>query len=242
LGAGVKARPYDRTVGRAKTVTTSRFTGQVVPRSGKQLTHIVRVMVSCNLFISQIISQIKYILHFFVINLFKVLLYLKTIDMKSLKDEFLEILSNYQGILHKVNLVYFRNKSEREENFQEIIYQLWESFPRLQNKKSIGSWIYAVSINTAISKIKKDARIEYRETLPEITDMIDIEEEFASSETYRILLQAIYNLNEIDKSIMLLYLEEKTYDEISEIIGISTSNVGVRINRAKELLKQNLKI
>ena len=72
--------------------------------------------------------------------------------------------------------------------------------------------------------------------------MIDIEEEFASSETYGILLQAIYNLNEIDKSIMLLYLEEKTYDEISEIIGISTSNVGVRINRAKELLKQYIKI
>jgi RNA polymerase sigma-70 factor (ECF subfamily) len=161
--------------------------------------------------------------------------------MKSLKEEFLEILSNYQGILHKVNLIYFRNKSDREENFQEIIYQLWESFPRLQNKKSIGSWIYAVSINTSISKIKKDSRIDYREKMPEVTDMIDIEEEFSLSETYRILLKAIYNLNEIDKSIMLLYLEEKTYDEISEIIGISTSNVGVRINRAKELLKQNLK-
>jgi len=161
--------------------------------------------------------------------------------MKSLKEEFLEILSDYQGILHKVNLIYFRNRSDREENFQEIIYQLWKSFPRLQNKKSIGSWIYAVSINTSISKIKKDSRIEYREKLPEVTDMIDIEEEFALSETYRMLLQAIYNLNEIDKSIMLLYLEEKTYDEISEIIGISTSNVGVRISRAKELLKQNLK-
>lgn len=161
--------------------------------------------------------------------------------MKSLKEEFLEILSNYQGILHKVNLIYFRNKSDREENFQEILYQLWKSFPRLQNKKSIGSWIYAVSINTSIVKIKKDSRIEYREKLPEATDMIDIEEDLVLSEEYGILLQAIYNLNEIDKSIMLLYLEEKPYDEISEIIGISTSNVGVRINRAKELLKQNLK-
>ena len=165
----------------------------------------------------------------------------ETIEMKSMKEEFLEIISNYQGILHKVNLIYFRNKSDREENFQEIIYQLWKSFPRLQNKKSIGSWIYAVSINTSIVKIKKDSRIEYREKLPEANDMIDIEEDLVLSETYRILLQAIYNLNEIDKSIMLLYLEEKTYDEISEIIGISTSNVGVRINRAKELLKQNLK-
>jgi RNA polymerase sigma-70 factor (ECF subfamily) len=162
--------------------------------------------------------------------------------MKSLKEEFLEILSNYQGILHKVNLIYFRNKSDREDNFQEIIYQLWKSFPGLQNKNSIGSWIYAVSINTSISKIKRESRIEYREKLPDSFDRIDIIEELSLNERYRVLLQAIYNLNEIDKSIMLLYLEEKSYDEISEITGISKSNVGVRINRAKELLKQSLKI
>lgn len=162
--------------------------------------------------------------------------------MKSLKEEFLEILSAYQGILHKVNLVYFRSSADREDNFQEIVYQLWKSFPSLQNRDSIGSWIYAVSINTSISKIKKEYRIEYREKIPESIDKTDIAEELSLSESYRMLLQAIYNLNEIDKSIMLLYLEEKSYDEISEIIGISKSNVGVRINRAKELLKQNLNI
>jgi len=92
--------------------------------------------------------------------------------MKSLKEEFLEILSNYQGILHKVNLIYFRNKADREDNFQEIMYQLWKSFPGLQNRNSIGSWIYAVSINTSISRLKKEARIEYREKLPESIDQI----------------------------------------------------------------------
>ncbi|HZK96576.1 MAG TPA: RNA polymerase sigma factor [Prolixibacteraceae bacterium] len=160
--------------------------------------------------------------------------------MESLKEEFLEILSNYQGILHKVNLIYFRNKSEREDNFQEIIYQLWKSFPKLQNKNSIGSWIYAVSINTSISKLKKESRIVYREKLPELIDKFDLIEELTFSDASRRLLKAIYNLNEIDKSIMLLYLEEKSYDEIAEILGISKSNVGVRINRAKEALKQNL--
>jgi RNA polymerase sigma-70 factor (ECF subfamily) len=162
--------------------------------------------------------------------------------MKSLKEDFLEILSDYQGILHKVNLIYFRNQTDREDNFQEIVYQLWKSFPSLQNRDSIGSWIYAVSINTSISKIKKEYRIEYREKMPESMDKTDIAEELLLSESYRMLLQAIYNLNEIDKSIMLLYLEEKSYDEISEIIGISKSNVGVRISRAKELLKHNLNI
>ena len=160
--------------------------------------------------------------------------------MESSKEEFLEILTNYQGILHKVSLIYFRNKSEREDNFQEIIYQLWKSFPQLKNKNSIGSWIYAVSINTSIYRLKKESRIEYREKLPESVDKFDLIEELSFNETSRRLLQAIYNLNEIDKSIMLLYLEEKSYDEIAEILGLSKSNVGVRISRAKELLKQNL--
>jgi RNA polymerase sigma-70 factor (ECF subfamily) len=162
--------------------------------------------------------------------------------MKPLKEEFLQIISNYQGILHKVNFIYFKNSTDREDNFQEILYQLWKSYPELRNKDSIGSWIYAVSINTSISRLKKKTRIEYREELPESMDTYNIEEEISRDNNFRLLLQAISNLNEIDKSIMLLYLEEKSYDEIAEILGISKSNVGVRINRAKELLKKTLNL
>jgi len=161
--------------------------------------------------------------------------------MRSQKEEFLEILSNYQGILHKVNLVYLKNPSDREDNFQEIVYQLWKSFPTLQNRNSIGSWIYAVAINTSVTRLKKESRMEYRDSLPDLMDKVDRVEESSLNESVQMLLQAIYKLNAIDKSIMLLYLEEKSYDEIAEILGISKSNVGVRINRAKELLKQNLK-
>ncbi|MFO7656546.1 MAG: RNA polymerase sigma factor, partial [Bacteroidales bacterium] len=96
-------------------------------------------------------------------------------------------------------------------------------------------------INTSISKIKKVSRIEYREAVPEIPDRSDLFDNISMNESLQILIDAIYHLEEVDKSIMLLYLEEKSYDEIAEIIGISKSNVGVRINRAKETLKQNLK-
>ena len=161
--------------------------------------------------------------------------------MKFTKEEFLEILSNYQGILHKVSLVYFKNKTDRDDNLQEIIYQLWKSFPSIKNHDSIGSWIYAVSINTSISRVKKVSRIEYRETIPELPDKSNVIDEMSMNESLQLLLNAIYKLDEVDKSIILLYLEEKSYDEIAEIIGISKSNVGVRINRAKKLLKQNLK-
>ncbi len=162
--------------------------------------------------------------------------------MKSTKEEFLEVLSKYQGIIYKVSLVYFKNKEDRNDNFQEIVYQLWKSFPNIKNPKSIGSWIYAVSINTSISRVKKLSRIEYRETVPEIPDRSDLIDNISKNESLQTLLHAIYNLEDIDKSIMLLYLEEKSYDEIADIIGISKSNVGVRINRAKETLKQNFKI
>jgi len=161
--------------------------------------------------------------------------------MDPLKEEFLKIVANYQGILHKVNHIYFRSESDREDNFQEILYQLWKSFPGLKNRSSIGSWIYSVSINTSISRIKKDSRIEYLENFTESLDTaVDTGKEISLQEDLHLMLRAIHNLNEIDKSIMLLYLEEKSYDEIAEILGISSSNVGVRINRAKGILKQNL--
>lgn len=161
--------------------------------------------------------------------------------MKSDREEFLEILSNYQGILHKVNYIYFKDKSDREDNFQEIVYQLWKSFSKLKDVNNLGSWIYTVAINTSISKFKKSKRVEYYEKLPDILVSSEVYEETSLNDDVQLLLIAIYNLNEIDKSIMLLYLEEKSYDEISEIIGISKSNVGVRISRAKDLLKHNLK-
>ncbi len=162
--------------------------------------------------------------------------------MKSLKKEFLKILADYQGILHKVCLIYFRNETDREDNFQEIAYQLWKSYPKLKNKKSIGSWIYAVSINTSISRLRKNIKIEYREKVPEMPDPVNIFDTLSKNESFQFLLNAIYKLDEIDKSIMLLYLEEKSYNEIAEITGISKSNVGVRINRAKANIKQTLKL
>lgn len=101
--------------------------------------------------------------------------------------------------------------------------------------------IYAVSINTSISRIKKVSRVEYRETVPDFPDSTNVIDEISMDESLKLLISAINNLDVVDKSIMLLYLEERSYDEIAGIIGISKSNVGVRINRAKESLKLNFK-
>lgn len=161
-----------------------------------------------------------------------------------MKDDILRTVSDYQGIIHKVNLIYFRVIADREDNFQEVLLQLWKSFPKLKDKTKIGSWIYAVAINTSISKIRKDSKLVFMEltdSIPETGLMEDSAECLEIEANFEQLMEALYKLNEIDRSIMLLYLEELDYNQIAEIMGITTTNVGVRINRSKKQLKKYLK-
>ncbi|KAA6345532.1 RNA polymerase sigma factor YlaC [termite gut metagenome] len=160
--------------------------------------------------------------------------------MKSVDNDFLKMLSQYQGIVHKVNLVYFNTSDDRKDNFQEIVYQLWKSFPSLKDETKIGSWIYAVAINVSISKIRKDSKYVFTDSIPEIVHTDDTNM-FEQDMDFQRLLEAIRHFNETDKSIMFLYLEEYSYKEIAEIIGISASNVGVKIHRLISKLQKQLK-
>lgn len=160
--------------------------------------------------------------------------------MKSKQKEFLKILSAYQRILHKVNQIYFRSKADKEDNFQEVVYQLWRSFQSLQDQEKPASWIYAVAINTSISKVRKDSRLEFRDSMPDI-EIVDPYEQQEHNENYQRLLNALYKLNEIDKSIMLLYMEDYSYEEIAEIVGMLPSHIGVKIYRLKNQLQKQLK-
>lgn len=159
--------------------------------------------------------------------------------MKSNQKDFLKLLSAYQKIIHKVNQIYFKSKTDKEDNFQEVVYQLWRSFQSLQDKEKPASWIYAVAINTSISKVRKDSRLNFRDSVPDI-EVIDPYEQQEENENYQRLLNALYKLNEIDKSIMLLYMEDYSYEEIAEIVGMTPSNIGVKIYRLKSLLQKQL--
>lgn len=161
--------------------------------------------------------------------------------MDSQHQDFLKILSDYQGIIHKVNVIYFTRPTDREDNFQEVVYQLWKSFPSLKDKTKIGSWMYAIAINTSISKIRKDSRfvsIDFgSNTDPIQSSHTDNTENKIDAQQ---LMQSIQALNEIDKSIILLYMEDYSYDQIAKIVGISSTNVGVKINRIKKQLRKHL--
>lgn len=159
--------------------------------------------------------------------------------MKSNQKEFLKMLSAYQGIIHKVNQLYFKSKADKEDNFQEVVYHLWRSFPALQNKEKPASWIYAVAINTSISKIRKDTRLEFCDSVPDV-EVVNPDEQQERNENYQRLINALYELNDIDKSIILLYMEDYSYEEIAGIVGMSSSNIGVRIHRIKSQLQKLL--
>lgn len=138
-------------------------------------------------------------------------------------------------------MIYFEVVADREDNFQEVLLQLWKSFPKLKDRTKIGSWIYAVSINTSISKIRKDGKLVFTEltdSMPEIGLIEDNAECIELEANFQQLLEGLHKLTEIDRSIMLLYLEELDYNHIAEIMGITTTNVGVRINRSKKQLKK----
>lgn len=160
--------------------------------------------------------------------------------MKTYEEEFISILRSYQGTIHKVNLIYFSASEDRKDNFQEVVYQMWRAYPKLKSKEKIASWIYAIAINTAVSKIRKDSRYTFigdiePSNIPLSDCNMDISFDFQQ------LLEAIRQLKEVDKSIMLLYLEDYNNNEIGDIVGISSVNVGVRINRAKKQLEKLLK-
>ena len=155
------------------------------------------------------------------------------------KKTFLNIITNNQGIIHKVCGIYCDTSEDREDLFQEIVAQLWRSFPSFRAEAKVSTWMYRVSLNTAITHFKRDKRRPDREAFEHSSvQIVDIEYDDSYEENIKLLHKAISKLTGIEKSIVLLYLEDKKYDEIAEIVGITQNYVRVKMNRIKAKLKK----
>lgn len=153
--------------------------------------------------------------------------------------EFLQLLSLNQGIIYKICNVYGNSKEDRDDLFQEITFQAWKGYPHFKGKSKFSTWLYRIALNTALTSFrKKRPVINY---LSELPDFITDEETTAAKARQTLLLDAIKQLNETDKAVITLYLEELSYQEIADIMGISETNVGVKINRIKSKLQSLLK-
>lgn len=161
-------------------------------------------------------------------------------DKNEKSDIFLSLIQSNKGIIYKVANSYCENIEDRKDLVQEIIIQLWKSFVDYNDSYKYTTWMYRISLNIAISFYRKEnsrKRISspFTEGIFSLTDNEVLEDKESD---LGILQQLIMGLKELDKALMLLYLEEKSHKEISQIIGISETNVATKINRIKILLRQ----
>ncbi|MBN2890442.1 MAG: sigma-70 family RNA polymerase sigma factor [Bacteroidales bacterium] len=158
-----------------------------------------------------------------------------------MEKEFTELLFQNQGIVHKICSLYFINRVEKEDYKQELIIQLWKAFPSFNNQSKFSTWMYRVCLNAAIDILRKE-KIQPQFVKFDNHSFGTISEpNNEPNENQDKLYQAINELSDIDKAIITLYLDEFSYKEISEIIGISESNTGVKINRIKSLILKSIK-
>jgi RNA polymerase sigma factor (sigma-70 family) len=157
------------------------------------------------------------------------------------KTEFLEVLENHKKIVYKIAFAYTQNKMDRDDLIQEIIIQLWNSFHRYDSTYKYSTWIYRIALNVSISFFRKDKK-QTRIALSEKEHFLNIAQEESQYKEIESKLNLMHGfiseLKEIDKAIILLFLEDKSHQEIAEIIGISKSNVGTRIGRIKIILQE----
>tara|TARA_B110001452_G_scaffold264083_1_gene266495 strand:- start:1447 stop:1959 length:513 start_codon:yes stop_codon:yes gene_type:complete len=164
--------------------------------------------------------------------------------MVNKKEQFIKTIDEHKKIIYKIVNSYCKNKEDRKDLEQEIIIQLWNSFDNYNSDYKYSTWMYRIALNVAISFYRKEKKWSIKNDFYNEESIFKIEKEDTSEEQTELdfhlkLLQGfIHNLNELNKALMLLYLEEKSYEEIAEILGITKTNVATKISRIKLKLKK----
>jgi RNA polymerase sigma-70 factor (ECF subfamily) len=157
----------------------------------------------------------------------------------AIQEAFIRLVNEHRGMLYKVCRMYCFTESDRQDLFQEIVIQLWKSYPGFRGDAKFSTWLYRIALNTAISGLRKQRRLitpTDPKQLP--TELQDIQYPAEKDEQLQQLYAAIEKLTEVEKALTMLYLEDKTYLEMEEILGISQNNLRVKMNRIKEKLRK----
>ena len=156
------------------------------------------------------------------------------------KDAFIAAINENQGLIFKIASIYTNNTEDRNDLAQEIIYQLWKSFDSFNRRSALSTWMYRVAMNVAIYHLKiakrKVTTVPLDEQFLNFREMDNNETE----ERWQTFKKHMETLNLLDKGIVILYLDSKSHEEIAEITGISVSNVGTRLSRIKERIRQQI--
>ncbi|MEM6514945.1 MAG: RNA polymerase sigma factor [Bacteroidota bacterium] len=157
---------------------------------------------------------------------------------KTLEHNFVELLEKHQNIVHKVCRLYTNNQDAHNDLFQEITIQLWKAYPKFRGDAKFSTWMYRVGLNTAITLYRKSKRKIKTQEFEAVSFKIKAEPyDDTEEQQLKLLYQAVKQLNDIEKALVFLYLEDKNYSEISETLGITEVNARVKMNRVKKKLR-----
>jgi RNA polymerase sigma factor (sigma-70 family) len=156
------------------------------------------------------------------------------------QDQFLKLLDEHKKIVYKVASSYCRNPADRPDLEQEIVSQLWRSFDRYDEAYRFSTWMYRIALNVAISFYRAETR-RSRDTVAAGDSLLEIAAEGPGGEdgNLQVLRELIARLDELDRALVILYLDGNRYDTIAEILGISETNVGTKISRIKQRLRRD---
>lgn len=156
----------------------------------------------------------------------------------NIEKAFASMIADNERLIYKVCSVYAFEPEDRRDLFQEIVLQAWRGYARFKEDAKVSTWLYRVALNTAIShKRKQHTTISTRPQDELLYQIADNALEYRNEE-YKMLHRLISELPTLEKAIMLLYLEDKSYQEMAEILGLTPGNVGVKINRIKDKLRK----
>lgn len=155
-------------------------------------------------------------------------------------ESFIQLINENIGIAHKIGRAYIPDPVERQDAIQEMMYQLWRSFPGFDHRSKFSTWMYRVCLNTVLTYTRKS---QEKRTLPlsHLHTETSVQADTSTDEDVRRLFDAIGTLSDLNKAVVLLYLEDMSYEEIAAVTGISRSNVSVRLVRIKKELAVLLK-
>ncbi len=154
-------------------------------------------------------------------------------EKQIVEKEFLEMVRQYERIIYKVSSFYTDENNTLEDFYQDIVLNLWKAFPSFRYESSPSTWIYRIALNTCVSFFRRG---KSRPVFVEIP--YDVEDDPGNTESIRELYALINRLGNMEKALVLLYLEDRPYKEIAEIMGLTVTNVSTRLGRVKDKLKQ----
>lgn len=157
------------------------------------------------------------------------------------EQEFTSIINTNRSLIHKVCHLYGATPMDKQDLFQEIIIQVWKAYGSFRGESKLSTWLYRIALNTAISSYRKNKRTITTTGIDSLPlEVQDISYDFEKEEKLKQLYQAIAQLSEVEKAIVMLYLDDRTYEEMEEVLGINQNNLRVKMKRIKDKLRQHL--